>query len=79
MSDPLHGTTTFPVGRAFVIKLHRTADPQRGTLCGRVEHIASGRQADFAAATDLVPTLCALCGSDAPAPPPQQHQNKTVP
>lgn len=36
-----------PGCRTWVVKLHRDADPARGELRGRVEHLASGRWFEF--------------------------------
>jgi len=39
------------------VQLHRDAAPQRGRLVGRLEHLASGRQFEFASADELVSYL----------------------
>jgi len=36
-----------PANRAFVIHLLDEADPDAGTLLGRVEHVTTGRSARF--------------------------------
>jgi len=53
----LHHHPDFPSGRYYVLKLHRDADPARGGLRGRVEHVASGDHFDFASAPALLAVL----------------------
>lgn len=49
MSQPL-----FPAGRAFIVHFSRDAHPgDQVQVCGRVEHVASGRSSRFATAEDL--------------------------
>jgi hypothetical protein len=43
-----------PADRAFVIQLRADADPARGVLSGRVEHIVSGAAAPFDSLEQLV-------------------------
>jgi hypothetical protein len=38
---------------AFVVQFRADADPARGKLAGRVEHVASGRTANFQSVDDL--------------------------
>jgi len=40
-------SASHPGGRTWVVKLHRDADPARGELRGRAEHLASGRWFEF--------------------------------
>ena len=42
-----------PSALAFVIKLHRDCRPGSGLWFGRLEHLASGRQGEFASGADL--------------------------
>jgi hypothetical protein len=44
----------YPSNGCYVLKLHRDAQPERGALNGRLEHIASGDSFDFASAEALV-------------------------
>ena len=45
---------------AFVVQLRTATDFSRGRVEGRVEHIASGRTANFESADELVETLARL-------------------
>jgi hypothetical protein len=47
----------FPSARCYVLKLHRDATPAAGALKGRLEHVASGEQFDFASAEALLNEL----------------------
>jgi hypothetical protein len=47
----------FPSARCYVLKLHRDASPAAGALKGRLEHVASGEQFDFASAEALLHEL----------------------
>jgi len=42
-----------PPDRAFLVRLYADADPVRGPLLGRVEHLTSGKRADFSSAEEL--------------------------
>jgi hypothetical protein len=44
---PLDAALPYPHGLAFVVRLHRASDASTHRLCGRVEHVASGRRAEF--------------------------------
>jgi len=65
-----------PGQRCYVLKLHRDADPARGDVRGRVEHLASGHHVNFddlagllaALASDLAPDVRATLGGDRPEP-----------
>ena len=48
-----------PSTGCYVLKLHRDARPQRGLLCGRLEHIVSGASIDFASSDALLAWLLA--------------------
>ncbi len=43
-----------PADRAFVVQLRADADPARGVVSGRVEHILSGASAPFDSLEQLV-------------------------
>jgi hypothetical protein len=56
-----------PHERVFVIRLSPDADPSRGHLSGRVEHVDSGRSVQFASNIDLNEFLARiLCEEEAP-------------
>jgi hypothetical protein len=44
----------FPAAGAYVLKLHRDAQPQAGLVSGRIYHVASGESKDFASAEALL-------------------------
>jgi hypothetical protein len=50
---PLDAAPTHPHVLAFVIRLHRASDASTHRLCGRVEHVASGRRAEFRDVAEL--------------------------
>jgi hypothetical protein len=61
----LDGALPYPHGLAFVLKLHRASDASTHRLCGRIEHVASGRRAEFRDLAELQGWLEAqLGGSD---------------
>ena len=76
MTEALSTANPYPHSRAFVVKLHRDANPRRGVLRGRIEHVASGMRGEF----DGIEQLLGWLGSglehtcDDTAPP--QHSNK---
>ena len=45
--------TTLPANRAFLIWLTDEADPSDDRLCGRVEHVQSGRRHKFESHLEL--------------------------
>jgi hypothetical protein len=51
---------------AFVVQLHAQSDFDAGRVEGRVEHVASGRTANFGSASQLLESLAQLWKS-APA------------
>ena len=53
----LNHSPHFPSAGGYVLKLHRDAMPQHGSLCGRVVHMASGESADFANGEQLIDWL----------------------
>ena len=44
---------SLPSDRAFVLRLDGEADPAQPRLCGRIEHLESGRRARIASAAEL--------------------------
>lgn len=48
--------TNYPSNRSYVLKLHRSAAPERG-IAGRLENMASGRQCDFSSGEELLACL----------------------
>jgi hypothetical protein len=52
-SDAEH-TQPLPSNRAFVLQLHANADPGRGLVFGRVEHVLSARAAHFETLDELL-------------------------
>ncbi len=46
-------TASLPAGRAFVVWFSDDAEPSTECLCGRVEHLQSGRRAHFASQVEL--------------------------
>lgn len=46
-------TKRWPQTFAFVVQFPDNADPQAGAFEGRIEHVSSGRVAQFAALDDL--------------------------
>ena len=71
MNEPLHNTNPYPLGRAFVLKLHQDADLLHGVLRGRIEHVASGIRGEFVGTEQLVGWLARGVehGSDDTLPP----------
>ena len=47
----------FPSARYYVLKLHRDSSQATGLLKGRLEHVATGEQVDFASAAALLYAL----------------------
>jgi hypothetical protein len=43
----------YPSERSFVVQLRSDADPAKGVVCGRVEHVVSSRAAVFDSLSDL--------------------------
>jgi hypothetical protein len=48
------GRAALPAERAFVVQLRADADPARGAVSGRVEHLVSGAAALFESVEQLV-------------------------
>ena len=51
-----------PVWKAFVVQFSRETKLARGAFSGRVEHISSGRRAQFASTAELIAVLGRLLG-----------------
>lgn len=47
----------YPAAGAYVLRLHRDANPADALLIGRIQHVASGEVADFASAAELLDWL----------------------
>ena len=50
---------TYPVGRSYVLKLHRDAAASPTGLAGRIEHLASGVTREFDSGPELLALLSA--------------------
>jgi hypothetical protein len=48
---------SYPVARAYVLKLHRDAKPGQGRVLGRLENVTTGEQFVFASAEELLACL----------------------
>ena len=46
-------STALPKTRAFLVQYSRNADPTRGRLIGRVEHLKSGQSAKFTSEEEM--------------------------
>lgn len=57
MTKPTTAPSPLSTGRAFVLHLGAAADPRRGHLEGRIEHVATGRIPRFAALDELLTFL----------------------
>ena len=53
----LKAQTSYPQTFSFVLKLHRDAEPAKGQLVGRLEHVATGKQYTFGSKDELVACL----------------------
>ena len=58
--------TSLPPDRAFLVRLDREADPGRGRLSGRVEHLQSGRRARMASLEELREFIFRVLGGEHP-------------
>ena len=54
LRSPAAADRPFPVDRAVVVQLRADAEVGKGTITGRVEHVASGRAVHFESATELL-------------------------
>ena len=45
---------TYPQARAYVLKLHRDADPRQGRFAGIVESVVTGKRLAFGDAEELI-------------------------
>ena len=48
---------SYPNARAYVLKLHRDAQPGHGKVIGRLENVTTGEQFVFASADELLACL----------------------
>ena len=48
---------SYPNARAYVLKLHRDAQPDSGKLIGRLENVTTGEQFVFGNASELLACL----------------------
>jgi hypothetical protein len=48
---------SYPHARAYVLKLHRDAQPHRGKFMGRIENVTTGEQFVFGNAEELLACL----------------------
>jgi hypothetical protein len=53
----LNPNPLFPAAGAYVLTLHRDAQPEAGLLLGRIHHVASGDSSDFAGSDALIEWL----------------------
>ena len=56
---------SYPISRAYVLKLHRDAQPASGRIAGRLENVTSGEQFAF----DSIEGLLAALARDAARTP----------
>jgi hypothetical protein len=49
-----------PAHRAFLVQVHAEADPARGRLAGRAEHVVSGQAMHFASIDELLAFIAGL-------------------
>ena len=54
MNSDVQDAQPLPSNRAFVLQLHATADPGRGLIFGRVEHVVSARATHFQTLDELL-------------------------
>lgn len=66
---PLTAVPSHPSGLSYVLKLHRDCNPAQGSLCGRIEHVASGEVMAFSDADGLVGALLRHASSQTSTPP----------
>lgn len=48
---------SYPLARAYVLKLHRDARPASGKVIGRLENVTTGEQFVFGSAEELLAAL----------------------
>ena len=53
----LNPNPSYPAAGGYVLRLHRDAEPAAGQLIGRIEHVASGDNADFTSGEQLLDWL----------------------
>ena len=76
MDEALRTANPYPHSRAFVLKLHREADIQRGVLRGRIEHVASGTRGEFDGIEQLLGWLASGLEHPCDDTAPPQRSNK---
>ena len=59
-------THAFRSRRAFLVWLNDEAQPSKGHLCGRVEHVDSGTRARFASQQELIEFLTRMLDERSP-------------
>ena len=59
----LNVNAEFPQSSTYVLKLRRDATPAAGRVCGRLEHVTTGQQADFGSFEELLTCLLRLTAS----------------
>ena len=80
--DPPTEPSSLPVQRAFVVQLRADADPARGVVRGRIEHMISGSVARFESAEELIACLrdaLTLRARTSSRPPRQPLASETPP
>ena len=66
----------YPSAGRYVLRLHRDSRATLSGLAGRVEHVSSGDNTDFASGSELLAWLAAHAGEivrQAPAPSPKKE------
>jgi hypothetical protein len=53
-----------PSSRTFVVQYNGDADPRRGRLAGRVEHVRSGRRQRFASEREMLEFVARVLGEE---------------
>jgi hypothetical protein len=48
---------SYPQTHVYVVKLHRDSQPGKGSIAGRLEHVASGRVLSFGSTEELIACL----------------------
>lgn len=62
----------YPAAGGYVLRLHRDTCPVAGRLMGRIEHVASGENTDFASGAALLDWLVAHAAQVLPGSLPSQ-------
>src|SRR5689334_20082124 len=69
MAGSFHGGSTLSVHRAFVVHFGGSGGSRRRRYQGRVEHLSSGRTAQFSSLDTLLGFVTTVLGSAEPAAP----------